>query len=235
MANSYFKFKQFKIEQDRCGMKVTTDGCTFGSIIPIADQMRVLDIGTGTGLLSLMLAQKAKVEIDAVEVDEDAFLQATSNFKESPWRNQIHTHQLAIQDFSSNHKYDLIVSNPPFFKNSQKGNKTGKNKAVHALELSMRDLISCIKKHLIVSGEAWIMYPEYEMNEFISLAKSQDLYPFSKIILRNKSEGPVFRIIVGIKQDSCPPLYPQDIYIKESNGNYSDTFNSLLKDYYLHL
>jgi tRNA1Val (adenine37-N6)-methyltransferase len=120
MSNSYFQFKQFIIHQDRCAMKVTTDGCLFGSLSPtlIKEErvINVLDIGTGTGLLSLMLAQaKHNAYIDAIEIDKDAFEQACQNVEVSPWGGRIKVFHADARDNEFPHKYDLIISNPPFY------------------------------------------------------------------------------------------------------------------------
>ena len=122
MAKDLFRFKQFTIRQDKCAMKVTTLGCIQGSWIPTIKANHVLDIGAGTGLLSLMVAQKCQCKIDAVEIDKDAFNQLTDNVFNSPWANLIDCHHADINHFASSTKrtYDFIISNPPFFSNQQK-------------------------------------------------------------------------------------------------------------------
>src|SRR3954469_11797521 len=125
MANNYFSFKQFIIHQDKCAMKVCTDACLFGAYVADRFQItnskfHVLDIGAGTGLLSLMLAQKnSTVQIDAVEIDKAASEQAKENFKHSLWRDRLHIHHQPIQEFGMN-TYNLIISNPPFYENDLK-------------------------------------------------------------------------------------------------------------------
>ena len=119
MSNNYFQFKQFTIHQDKCAMKVCTDACLFGAFVAneIQDKTinHILDIGAGTGLLSLMLAQKSNAAIDAVEIDKSTYEQAEENISQSSWKEKITVYNSGIADFYSNYKYDLIISNPPFF------------------------------------------------------------------------------------------------------------------------
>ena len=120
MANDYFQFKQFIIHQSDCAMKVSTDACLFGSIIDIGPSTNILDIGSGTALLPLMLAQRSSVPITGVEINRAAYLQSIENINESPWKDQLKIVNQSIQDYAVNikDKYDLIISNPPFFNNS---------------------------------------------------------------------------------------------------------------------
>lgn len=234
MRNSHFQFKQFRIDQDQCGMKVTTDGCFFGAAIPVTPNTRLLDIGTGTGLLSLMLAQKAAVAIDAIEIDHAAFLQAKENIDNSPWSAQINLQHTSLQAFESTEAYDLIICNPPFFKNSQKGANENKNKALHASLLTMEDLAEKAKTHLKSDGEFWVMYPEQEMIEFIKIAEKNTLYPIAEILLRNVASGPVFRKIVAFGCQSTSEHQTKEVAIRTKEGAYTTDFRSYLSNYYLH-
>ncbi len=132
VPQDYFEFKQFVIHQGDCAMKVTTEGCLFGALVEGANPKRILDIGAGTGLLSLMLAQKyPSAKIHAVELDQKAHIQAQANFAKSPWAENLQIHVGRIQDFHPREKFDLIVCNPPFFKNSLHSNDKSKNLAIH--------------------------------------------------------------------------------------------------------
>src|SRR4026209_1473778 len=121
MPNNFFRFKQFTVHQEQCTMKVCTDSCITGAWVAdyiLRNQLQVLnclDIGTGTGLLALMLAQKTGMLIDGVEIDNDAFVQATENFADSPWEKRLHSFHADITTFPTSKEYDLIISNPPFF------------------------------------------------------------------------------------------------------------------------
>lgn len=216
-------------------MKVTTDGCFFGAVIQTKPKTKVLDIGTGTGLLSLMLAQRAPyLQIDAIEIDEAAYLQASQNFANSPWSEQLRAHHLPLQAFKSEEAYDLIICNPPFFKQSQTGNKANKNKALHAIDLSMDDLANYAHPILQPDGELWVMYPQQEMAEFVEIAKNQGFFPKYQTRLRNTSEAPVFRDIIGFGKNEADSNIVNDRCIRDETGTYTKDFQELLKPYYLH-
>ncbi|HUS02889.1 MAG TPA: methyltransferase, partial [Chitinophagaceae bacterium] len=154
MANDYFQFKEFIIQQDKCSMKVCTDACLLGSLLPVTSKNaepinRVLDIGTGTGLLSLMYAQRnIHAVIDAVEIEEDSFKQANENFIRSKWNDRIKIFYTDIRKFAPAKKYDLIITNPPFYENELLSTEKNKNIAKHDEGLTFRDLTGIITKHL---------------------------------------------------------------------------------------
>ena len=163
--NTFFQFKQFRIDQGQTAMKVTTEGCLFGAWVAsqVQNAKSVLDIGSGTGLLSLMLAQKLQdAQIHGVELNEDAAPQADQNFKESPWGERLFIHQQKIQEFQDTQKFDLIISNPPFFKQSLNSPDANVNLARHDDSMSQQDLIKAIKLNLNQEGLAFILYPERE-------------------------------------------------------------------------
>jgi tRNA1Val (adenine37-N6)-methyltransferase len=155
-----FRFKHFIIKQERAAMKVCTDSCLFGSLIDSENIKNALDIGCGTGLLSLMVAQKnLKIQITALEIDQNAVFDAAENIHESPFLNQITLHHQTVQDFAkkSNEKFDLIFCNPPFFQNNLKSDKIEKNIAHHAETLTFDDLAESIDVLLEEKGSAWIL------------------------------------------------------------------------------
>lgn len=235
MPNSYFQFKRFKIDQDQCGMKVTTDACFFGAVIPVWHQMQVLDIGTGTGLLSLMLAQKGATSIDAIEIDQQAYEQARNNFEASPWKEHIQVWHSALQEYRTNKTFQLVICNPPFFKGSQKGTKSNKNKALHADFLSMEALVKHAAALLDASGEFWVMYPEKEMKQFMTIAQAHGLFPGTEFVLRNEPDSPVFRKIQCFSKYTNTQPNTIEVAIRNKDKSYTRGFSSWLKDFYLHL
>lgn len=235
MPNNYFQFKQFRIDQGDCAMKVTTEGCLFGALITKnKSPKRILDIGTGTGLLALMLAQKfPAAEIDAVEIEHSAFEQATSNFQASVWHENINAYFVDIRDFQSKEKYDLIVSNPPFFRNSLLGLSDSTNTAKHQGQLNQSDLLNCVERLLDSSGEFWVIYPEKESKGFDALAENRNFFLKNKISVLNQPNSSVFREIQSFSK-IANELSESTLIIKE-NGKYTSQFEQLVHPFYLNL
>lgn len=236
MGRSYFQFKQFLINQDQTGMKVTTDACLFGAWVAEQEKnasiKRVLDIGTGTGLLTLMLAQKIDAQFDAVEMNQSAFGQAVENFKQSPWDDRIRANQVAIQDFRPDHSYDLIICNPPFFTGNEKGKSSNKNQAVHADTLPMKDLVGAAERMLRPEGRFYVMYPEHELKEF-ERTSTGVLSIDHFLNIRNLPPGNVFRCVGAFLKEEEAGVKRSHISIRETDGLYSKDFQNLLADFYL--
>ena len=152
MANDYFQFKQFTIRQEKCAMKVGTDGVLLGSWADLTHARRLLDIGTGTGLMAIMAAQRnLELIIDAIEIDPAAFEQARENANNSPWRERIHLFQGEVQAFTPTYKYDIIICNPPFFINSTKNPELNRTLARHCETLSHEDILQ-VSDNLLLPG-----------------------------------------------------------------------------------
>ncbi|MDN5200606.1 methyltransferase [Fulvivirgaceae bacterium BMA10] len=236
MGNTYFQFKQFRIDQDKCGMKVCQDSCILGAYTVVSSPKKILDIGTGTGLLSLMLAQRYKNSfIDAVEINKDAFFQAEGNFANSPWSDKIGLFKSSIQDFALDKKeqYDLIVSNPPFFQNHLRSNDASKNVAIHNDSLSFGDLAMSVHKLLSVGGSLFVMYPEDQSFMFEKEMVSRNLYPQNRLIIKDKATKPILRIITNYSRINTVDTKTENLIIKQPDGTYTKEFADLLKDYYL--
>ncbi|WP_258103715.1 tRNA1(Val) (adenine(37)-N6)-methyltransferase [Marinoscillum sp. MHG1-6] len=235
MPNSYFQFKQFRVEQGKAAMKVTTEGCIFGGLVEVQDScVRVLDIGAGTGLLSLMIAQKrTNVEIEAVEIEQDAYDQCQHNFSQSPWTNRLQVIHHSVQNFKAEGDYDLIISNPPFFKNSLKGAQKNEQLAKHELGLTQRDLIDVVIRLLSDDGAFWVLYPEQEADQFQQLALLKGLYCQKEWIIRNHSQGPAFRIVRSYSKKGSS--FSSLEFVIKNEGEYTPQFINLLSDFYLAL
>jgi tRNA1Val (adenine37-N6)-methyltransferase len=240
MANSFFQFKQFRIDQGLCGMKVTTDACLFGALVAKeiknkAEPASILDIGTGTGLLSLMLAQSSlNSHIHALEIDQDAFTQASFNFQNAPWSERLAIEQSAFQDFNSDPKFDLIISNPPFFSKNQLGESAKKNLAVHNDSLSIDQLATGVVNHLSKDGELFLLYPPFEMGLFIEAGTRLNLFPNKIFDIKDSASKKVIRQAV-LFSSTQNKVQTTELVIKQNDGNYTDAFIDLLKPYYLHL
>lgn len=236
MPNDYFQFKEFTIHQGDCAMKVSTDACYFGAIVDVSKAKSILDIGAGTGLLSLMIAQRSNAQINAVELDENAFNQARKNVEESPWSFQI-THS-SVQDYTltNNSEFDHIICNPPFFVNSMKSEAKERNMARHTDTLSFDDLNDSIKRLLSDSGKASILLPISEKERFLASASKANLHLINQITFKDKpsSNDRKARVILVLSKHN-KPVEKTMHYLKNEDGEYSEEFKVLLKPYYLHL
>ncbi|HEX6192215.1 MAG TPA: methyltransferase [Chitinophagaceae bacterium] len=250
MANSWFQFKQFLVQQDRCAMKVTTDACLFGAWVAsdisknfsvdeknkYADR-RLLDIGTGTGLLSLMIAQKVSMRIDAIELDDDAFSQANENFRASPWPQQLKVLRADARQFAAPHLYDIIVSNPPFYEQELKSPESKKNIAHHSEELSLEEVVQCIKNNLQPDGNFYLLLP-YKRASHVRALFEQHQFTVEKFVLvRQSATHDYFRIMIKGNNTHAALVETQieEIAIKDTDEEYSPEFFDLLKGYYLYL
>jgi tRNA1Val (adenine37-N6)-methyltransferase len=219
-------------------MKVCTDACLFGAWV--AEKLekkenlpkKIFDIGCGTGLLSLMLAQKTDAVIDAIEIDADAFLQATENVEASPYKSQINIFHGPVNQFSGHFKYDFIICNPPFYENQLKSIDDAKNMAMHSTSLSFTELANAIKNNLSDTGVAAVLIPSSSVALLAEKLSTVQLYVYEQLDVSHSPNHPVFRsnLLISAHQKE---LKKSSIFIKENNESYSSKFSMLLKDYYL--
>ena len=227
-----FKFKQFAIAQDRCAMKICTDACILGAYAEIQSDDKVLDIGTGTGLLSLMLAQRGGRHLDAVELDPAAAAQAAENIAASPYHQKISLKEGNILEFEGD-DYDLIISNPPFFSNQLQAPDTLKNQAKHTVTLEKAALATVIAQKLKITGRAIILLPPDEMHLLNLEMQKVGLWLWSTLAIRHHSGKAVFRHISVFKKSESAIKYSELSIYKPDNRTYSEEFTRLLKDYYI--
>lgn len=224
-------------------MKVTTDGCLFGAWVADKVQhrepgLKILDIGTGTGLLSLMLAQKNPIaEIEAKEIDKEAALQAAENVNASPWKEQISVMYTDAKLYSTNKNYDLIISNPPFYENELKSHDSSKNMAHHSSALTLDGLLGIIKKSLAETGAFYLLLPYKRQEELPGLFNKHSLLITEKTLVRQTTKHDYFRVMLaGTHQSKQDTKYAeQEISIRDNAQQYSPEFTMLLKDFYLQL
>jgi tRNA1Val (adenine37-N6)-methyltransferase len=243
MANSYFKFKQFTINQDKCAMKVTTDACLFGAMVagcktclPAGKQLvNCLEIGIGTSLLSLMVAQKNNaLKIDAVEIDAAAAEQAAENIAASPWADRIEVFNEDILSFSSEKKYDCIISNPPFFEDDLQSADKAKNDAKHNTSLNLLQLLQVVDKYLTPDGFFAVLLPYHRVGYFIEASEKMDLHLSKQILVKQTLKHKFFRGILFLSRKEVDSQQ-DEIIIKDAEHNYTPQFAAALKDYYLFL
>ena len=236
MSNNYFAFKQFTVWQSDCALKVCTDACLFGAWI--AHQLTsntptsILDIGTGTGLLSLQLAQKLpSAFIDAVELDPAAAAQAAQNAAATTFNIQVHNTD--IKNYGGK-KYQHIISNPPFFENDLKSEHALKNQAMHSTTLTLQNLFSCVNDLLEPLGSFSLLLPFARANEVEDLAKSHGFTVTHKAVVQQTPNHAPFRVMYIFSKTAFMVAAETSIVIKE-NEQYTPAFISYLKDYYLFL
>ena len=225
-------------------MKVTTDACLFGAWVvwKINNEKLIinncLDIGTGTGLLSLMFAQKNSATfIDAIEIDKDASEQARENVSASPWKDSIHIINADARTFPFEKKYDLIISNPPFYENEIRSGTDNKNIAHHSDELTLKEVLLIIQSNLSANGDFFLLLP-YKRNEEIKKLFKDNLLHIDKILfVRQSVKHDYFRIILKgkLNQKENKETELDEISIWNEKQQYSSEFVSLLKDFYLYL
>ncbi len=234
MANDYFNFKQFSVKQDKCAFKVGTDGVLLGACMEVTDAKRVLDVGTGTGLLALMAAQRSGAEIHALEPDQDSFWQATLNFISSTWSDRLHIFNQRVQDFTGiNEKYDVIVSNPPYFSNSLKNPDRRKANARHDNSLTLGELILSVVRLLSADGRFWVIIPVSEATKLLNLAKLHGLFPEKKLKIYPKPASDVSRIIFSFSGRKIDVL-EDDIFVEGAERHqYTHKYRKLTNDFYL--
>lgn len=237
MPNDFFKFKQFTIFQYKCAMKVTTIGCIQGAWLPDHfNPQHVLDIGAGTGLLTLMAAQKYEAVCDAVEIDEQACSQMKENFCNSPWRDRLSAHHADIRDFAKENsmKYDLIISNPPFYHNHLKSPGSRVNQARHQTTLDLRTLLGLMAEMISEEGLISILLPVRETEDIMRHTAAHSLQLRDQLLIADSSGKPPVAI-VSILGKSEKKLRGETLYIKDANGDFTHAFKTLLRPYYLNI
>jgi tRNA1Val (adenine37-N6)-methyltransferase len=232
----FFRFKQFTIMHERCAMKVGTDGVLVGAWTAVANVRRIVDIGTGTGLLALMLAQRSQALIDAVEIDPAACAEATENIQRSPWAGRIRVYQGPIQTYTAvqQQTYDLAVANPPFFANAYKASQVDKNLARHNDTLSQTDLIAAAGRLLSASGRLTVIYPEREAQRFLQLAAERDWHCRQKLYVKPLPDKAVKRILLELcRTQNDLSCRESTLVLERARHVYTDDFINLIKDFYL--
>lgn len=236
MSNTYFQFKQFRVGQEHAAMKVSTDACIQGAWTPIgAGALNVLDIGTGTGLLSLMLAQrKEQIQVDAIEIDVDAAAQAADNAARSPFADSITVHCADIRSWQPAQLYDLIVCNPPFFNNSLLGNQDKRNLARHNHSFTHEDMAQAITRLLDDAGAASVLLPASEQERWEHMLQRKGLFIQQRLWVQPFEHSKPNRIISICGK--VPQTIPDEVLvIYREPKEYTEAFTQLMQAYYLNL
>ena len=230
---SIFKFKQFDVDQSGCAMKINTDGVLLAVFAESDHPKRILDIGTGTGVLALMLAQRfEKAKIEAVEIDEQASATARNNFQVSKFSERLNLNNIAIEHYQSDKKFDLIISNPPFFVNDLKSSEEKKGIARHADEGFFGHLIEKVNQLLNTDGSFWVILPVKQAKDLVSMACNVGLHVSKKIELHSDESKPPFRWIICLTRNNSETK-TEHFYIYQSEKIYTQAYKYLLKDFFL--
>ncbi|TYB79061.1 tRNA1(Val) (adenine(37)-N6)-methyltransferase [Bizionia myxarmorum] len=241
---SAFKFKQFTIKQDRCAMKIGTDGVLLGAWTSVAQQpFSILDIGAGTGVLSLMLAQRSTAEvIDALEIDDAAYEQCVDNFEHSVWADRLFCYHASLEEFTDEieDQYDLIVSNPPFYNavssitssEDKKESASSRETARFQDAMPFGQLLDSVSKLLSETGEFSVIIPFLEEATFISLAETFNLFPFRLTHVQGNPQTEIKRSLIAFKRTK-EVVEKSHLIIETDRHQYTDAYVALTKDFYL--
>ena len=235
MPNQYFRFKQFLVEQDQCTMKVCTDACILGAWFADkkGNHISILDIGSGTGLLMMMLAQKNNAEIDGIEIDLPSYKQSKLNLAGSPWKERLHLYPGDVRSFSFGKSYDFIISNPPFYEKDLRSPSARTNIARHSDELALDELMKACKRLLKTSGEFGLLMPASRTQETEEAARAEGFYLSEKLCIRQTPAHAYFRVIFLFSRHEEKNTAVYELSIQDETGKYTEEFRDLLRDYYL--
>ncbi len=228
---SSFHFRDFSVRQSNSGLKVGTDAMVFGAVINSDGKSKGLDIGTGTGVLSLMVAQKnSKIQIQAIDVQKGAIEDAAFNFQNCSYSNRLKEIHEDFLAFDPNQKFDLIFTNPPFYADAKLGSSDQLNQAKHILEMTPKALFQKVKSALEETGSFWIIWPFQASSEIITVASKYGLYPQVCMVINGKPAIPT-RIILefGFQREE---IIEREITIRTHSGDYSDEYKNLTKDFH---
>lgn len=236
MSNPFFQFKQFTVWHDKCAMKVGTDGVLLGAWTSIQNAHRILDIGTGTGLIALMLAQRSLpgTSIVALEIDEAAVEQARDNVTRSPWKDRIDVLQVDFKQYHSSDKFDVIVSNPPYFVDSLKCPNQQRNAARHNHSLTYEDLLNGVSGLLSKDGCFTIVIPTDVVDKIKSIASKYNLYGVRQLNVVTKPGGVPRRILISFSFFNQPCVV-EELLTEIDRHQYSERYVALTREYYLYM
>lgn len=230
-----FQFKQFSIQQDRCAMKVGTDSVLLGAWCPIENNpFSVLDIGAGTGILSLMIAQRSNAEqIDALEIDEDTYEQCVENFENSPWGDRLFCFHAGLDEFvkEPEDEYDLIISNPPFYAEDYKSENEQRDLARFQDALPFENLIEAADLLLSENGIFAVIIPYKEEEKFINMCAEVELYPVKVTRVKGTPITEIKRSLLAFKRNECN-LSAGELIVEINRHEYTDDYINLTKDFY---
>ena len=232
-----FQFKRFAVEQDRCAMKIGTDGVLLGAWAPTENNpISILDIGTGTGIIALMLSQRVDApQIDALEIDEEAYEQAVDNFENSPWHDRLFCFHAGLDEFieEPEDEYDLIVSNPPFYTQDYKSDNHQRDLARFEDAMPFEDLIEAADLLLSENGILAVIIPFKEEQKFLALANEFDLFPIKITRVKGTPTSDIKRSLLAFSRNESNNLTIDELVIETARHIYTPEYIALTKEFYL--
>lgn len=232
-----FKFKKFQLDQSGCAMKIGTDGVLLGAWVDVSQKENTIDIGTGTGVIALMIAQRSNTShIVAVEIDQDAANQATENFKNSVWDSRLSLYHGSIQSYAeqADQTFDLIVSNPPFFTGGTLSNSQDKASVRHTVKLPHGELLKSVRKLLSPDGRFAVILPDMEGYRFIEMAHTYNMHAHRIAKVFPDANKKVERLMIEFGKSSPKTIMEEDIYIREPlSEEFTKEYKALTSAFYL--
>jgi tRNA1Val (adenine37-N6)-methyltransferase len=233
VGNSFFHFQQFSIFSQDKGLKVNSDACILGAIAEFDNPIHCLDIGTGTGVIALFLAQRyPNTQLTAIEIEKSVYEQAINNIQKSVFNKQIVAINADALEYPFNHTFDLIVCNPPYFKNHLEKADSEKNRAIHNKTLDPVQLIKRIKEILNPNGLFWLIYPPQEAIEFKKMAETHHLFAVKEILIYNKPQKH-YRSILCLSLANNKPAEAEHFNLTHADGQKTEAFRLLMRGFYL--
>ena len=233
MSNSYFKFKQFTIEQGGCAMKVGTDGCLLGGWFDCSQSQRILDVGTGSGLIAIMAAQRCNAMVTGIEIDNEAALQAKDNVKNSPWCDRVEIIKKDLLEYVPEELFDTIVSNPPYFVNSMKCDDASRTLARHSDSLGSEEFFACADRLLAPHGKVSIVIPCDIAEEWRRSAKGYGFVASRLAYIKTTPRKAPKRVLLEFSRGNAVECIESTLVLENSPGVYSKEAQDILRDFYL--
>ena len=237
--STLFKFKEFSIHQDKTAMKIGTDAVLLGAWVFLENEIdSILDVGSGTGIIALMLAQRSfALIIDAVEIDNDAYEQTVTNFENSNWGDRLYCYHSSFQNFADeiadeDETYDLIISNPPFYTDEFESKNDARNKARFTTSLSFNELLKGVSKILSKKGKFAVIIPFKEEQGFVKLAKENNLFLNRVCHVKGNPSSAFKRSLLEFSFED-KKLIKENLTIEIKRHQYTDEYINLTKDFYL--
>jgi len=230
-----FRFKQFDIRQDNTAMKIGTDGTLLGAWVDVSNAKNILDIGTGTGVIGLMTAQRnLTANIKAIEINEDALIDASFNIKKSPWNNRVELIHSSLQEYTTPLKFDVIVSNPPFFEKSLKSNSANRNNARHTDSLHYTDILKFAQSHLTADGVLALILPIENAEKCIEVASEFNLHLKRKCWIKPVPKKPSHRIAFELTNTKLEKFEESELIVETGKRHdYSKEYIALTNAFYI--